>query len=542
MLYKNILKRSIRSQKSELPVFNRIFFSALSGLLLTGAFPNIGFDWLAWFALVPLMFCLRDISLKEGFQFGFITGLTHYLTLTYWVVYTMKTYGYLPMYLCIPVLFLLSSYLALYVASFSAGLTMMGKKPLISFIIIPVLWVSLEYIRAFLFSGFPWELLGYSQFNRLHIIQISDICGVYGVSFLIALSNSMIFMIMLHMTGKDWQGAKISKPLAAGAAAVLIFAFGLVWFYGKWRVDSVDSLISASKSANVTIVQGNIDQARKWDPAFRVPSMKKYIDMSLSAKSHKPDLIVWPETATPFYFLLHNIRMTEMVLRGIRDVGVPCLTGSPSFIRREDHTEYRNTAYLVGPDGKLLGKYDKVHLVPFGEYVPLKKWLPFLGKMVEHVGDFEPGKEGNTILLGDYSIGVQICYEIIFPNLSRAMAENNAALLVNITNDAWYGKTGAPYQHFSMTVFRAVENKCSLVRSANTGISGFIDPAGRIIASTDLFQDAVVTRSVPLIQTKTFYTRYGDIFAILCLIVTASFLIRRKFKISEKVSRSKTLR
>ena len=177
-----------------------------------------------------------------------------------------------------------------------------------------------------------------------------------------------------------------------------------------------------------------------------------------------------------------------------------------------------------------MGKYDKTHLVPYGEYVPFKKWLPFLGKIVAQVGDFDAGKIGNTLQWKDQHLGVQICYEIIFPNLSRAMANNNASLLINITNDAWFGKTSGPYQHFSMTVLRAVENRRSLARAANTGISGFVDPVGNILAATPLLEEAALTRSLPLLKEKSIYTRMGDLFARVCfgivLLLTVLGIIR----------------
>jgi len=298
----------------------------------------------------------------------------------------------------------------------------------------------------------------------------------------------------------------------------------IVWFYGKIRIETTDKLVSASHKARVSVIQGNIEQSDKWDPALQYSATKKYLDLSASVTAEKPDLVVWPETAAPFYFL-YDTALTEKVQRGIAETGVSFLIGSPSLMQVDDSIEYYNSAYLVGPDGIVSGKYDKVHLVPFGEYVPLKKWLPFLGKIVEHVGDFQPGKKGTIISLNGQSIGVLICYELIFPYLSRAEVKNGAGLLVNITNDAWYGKTSAPYQHFSMAAFRAVENRRALVRAANTGISGFIDPSGRIISSTAIFEDAVMTRNVPILREITFYTRFGDLFAFICLAAAASTLL-----------------
>ncbi len=502
------------------------------GLLLTGAFPKVGADWLAWIALVPLLLSLRDVSWKERFRLGFIAGLVHYMTLVYWVAYTMKIYGELPLYVCIPVLFLFAAYLALYLAGFSV-LTGLWTHPLIYIVMVPVSYTATEYLRSFLFTGIPWELLGYSQFNRLYLIQMADIFGVYGVSFLIALTNGVIFSVFLYLIGNSANESngqpctpEIPKGLAIAAPLLLILIFGIVCFYGKWRIDLTDKEIAGSRSLTATIVQGNIDQDKKWDPAFQVETVQKYIRMSLSAENRKPDLVVWPETSAPFY-LLHNVKLTDMILDGTYGIRANFLLGSPSFVRDGEQIDYYNSAYLIDRNGEVTGKYDKVHLVPFGEYVPLKKWLPFIGKMVENVGDFSAGRQGNTIQTDTCCLGMLICYEIIFPNLAVAMAANNADLLVNITNDAWYGTTSAPYQHFSMSIFRAVENKRSLIRSANTGISGFIDPAGRVLGKTALFRDAVLTRPVPILKEKTLYTRYGDVFADICLGITAVFALIR---------------
>ncbi len=492
--------------------------AVLSGFLLTLSFPKANVSWLAWFALVPLLAALRNLSLKNGFYLGLCAGLAHYLTLVYWLAHTMSTYGHLPLYASVPILLLLSAYLALYIAIFSMSLTCF-RGPAFLFFMVPSVWVSLEYLRSFLFTGFPWELIGYTQFNVLHLIQISDIFGVYGISFCIALSNAAIFLAFLYITGRHWQEKKIKARLAAGSAGTLALIFCFVWFYGNWRIQSIQKLISHSPSIKTAIVQGNIDQAKKWDPAFQRASIVKYINLSLLTKKHKPDLVVWPETATPFYFL-HNARLSEMVKKGVHDTGTDFLIGSPSFKLGTNRVEYFNSAYLIGPEGNVYGRYDKAHLVPFGEYVPFKKWLPFIGKMVEGVGDFTPGKKGHTIRWGDLRLGIQICYEIIFPYLSRAMVKNHASVLINITNDAWYGRSSAPHQHFSMTILRAVENRRSIIRAANTGISGFIDPCGKVIAATPLFEDATITRPVPVIQKATFYSRFGDLFAMLCLGIT----------------------
>ncbi len=493
-----------------------MLLAALSGLLLTGAFPKIGLDWLAWFALVPLLVSIVNLSVREGFRAGFIFGLVHYLSLLYWVVPVMRTYGYLPLYLSVTILFLFAAVLALFPAIFCMALAAVGRTPGRYLITMPLLWVALEYIRTFAFTGFPWALLGHSQYLRLHLIQIADLFGAYGVSFLIALSNTAVFCAIAFITPKVWRGRPVSKPLLYGALALFAAGFLLTWIYGAWRIKTTDRLMAASPTARVAVIQGNIDQAAKWDPAFQAATIETHNRLSLTAKSEDPDLIVWPESATPFY-LFYDRHPTEKVLAGIELADIDFLIGSPSFARQDDNVIYYNSAYLISPGTKNISRYDKAHLVPYGEYVPFKRWLPFLGKMVAQVGDFQPGKPGKTLPWKENALGVQICYEIIFPGLSRAMVKNNADLLINITNDAWFGKTSGPYQHFSMTLFRAVENRRALARAANTGISGFIDPAGRIVASTPLLAEAAVTRTLPLMRNTTFYTRFGDLFALACL-------------------------
>jgi len=517
-----VLKRN----KLHIPNF---FLAASSGFLLTVSFPNFEISWLAWFAFIPLFVALRNLSLKHSFYLGLFAGLVHYLSLVYWLAHTMSVYGHLPFYVSIPVLFLLSFYLALYIALFSMAVTCLCSSPLSFLFIPPLIWVSLEYIRSFLFTGFPWELIGYTQFKMLHVIQISDVFGVYGVSFAIVLGNAVAFLIYLRLMDNSWQGKRVQTKLAAGAMAAFVVIFCAVWLYGKWRINNIHELSVISPSSKVTIVQGNIDQAIKWDPAFQKSSTIKYIHLSTLSKDLQPDLVVWPETATPFYFM-HDIELSKLVLKGIHEIGADFLIGSPAFTRKSNKIEYYNSAFLVDAAGNVNGRYDKTHLVPFGEYVPMKKWLPFVNKMVEGVGDFDTGDKGRTIKWQKSSVGILICYEIIFPALSRAMVQNHASLLVNLTNDAWYGRSSAPYQHFSMSVFRAVENRRSLVRAANTGISGFIDPCGNVIESTKIFKDAVITQKIPVLEVETLYSKFGDVFAMACLGLSVFIIILRSLK------------
>ncbi|MFZ0131895.1 MAG: apolipoprotein N-acyltransferase [Desulfobacterales bacterium] len=507
------------------PTPNRVrqALAAGSGLLLTGAFPDVGLSWLAWIGLVPLFLAVRNLSWRPAFGLGFLAGMIHFLSLVYWVAYTMRTYGHLPWPVGISILILLAACLALFPAAFTALLGRQRPHPLAALLLAPTLWVGLEYLRSFFLSGFPWELLGYSQYRQLHLIQVSDIFGVYGVSFLIVAANAALFILLLSLMQRDWNGVGITRGTAAAALAFAVALNGGNWLYGVYRLPEIDRLSAAAPTIRVAVVQGNIEQALKWDPAFQHATIDKYLGLTHTILDRRPDLVVWPETALPFHFG-HDAPLTGKIRDGVRRAGTYFLVGSPSFEKGADRIDFYNSAYLLDPRGTTVGKYDKAHLVPFGEYVPLKRWLPFLGKLVEQVGDFSRGGIGETIAWHHGRLGVLICYEGIFPEIARAMVRNGAQLLVNITNDAWYGRSSAPYQHFSMTVFRAIENRRMLVRSANTGISGFVDPVGRIVFKTALFTDAAEVRPVPLISKLSVYTRIGDAFAAVCLAVAVLLL------------------
>jgi apolipoprotein N-acyltransferase len=496
-----------------------------AALLLTAAFPKIGLDWLAWVALAPLLWALNSVSPGEAFRRGIIFGIAHFLSLLYWLVPTMVKYGHLPLYLSIAILFLFATILSLvFVGPMTWGFALAGQTPARALVLFPVFWVAADFLRSFLFTGFPWELLGYSQYRRLHLIQIVDIVGVYGLSGLVAFTNAALLLGYLAVTGRPWCGKPVRGRFALAGAAAAIAMVGLTWIYGEVRIAQVDRMAAEAPKARVAVIQGNIEQAQKWDPAFQKAAIAKYLRLSLSTLGKRPELIVWPESAAPFYFLAEG-PPTRMVMQGIAEAATYFLIGAPAFEMRGEKADYYNSAYLVGPRTEVLGRYDKAHLVPYGEYTPFKEYLPFLGKIVEHVGDFKPGEKGKTLEWMGRKLGIQICYEIIFPELSRAQVQNGARLLITITNDAWYEKTAGPYQHFSLAVLRAVENRRVVARAANTGISGFIDPAGRPLDLTPLMEEAAVVRELPLPDTLTLYTRWGDVWAWVCLIVSAGMII-----------------
>jgi apolipoprotein N-acyltransferase len=504
----------------------KTLLAAAAGAGLTAAFPGIGAWYAAWGALALLLFAIRGAGPREGFLLGLLAGLVHYLSLLYWLAPTMQMYGGLAPGVSVAALILLSVYLSVYPALFSWMLTGICRRPAALAALAPVFWVGLEYARSRAFSGFPWALAGYSQYGRLDLIQIADVLGVYGVSGLIVLSNAVLCLLLLRLSGNRWQGAAITGRTAGAWLLLLAAAVGAALIYGGLRRGHLEQRMAEAETLEVAVVQGNIEQVLKWDKAFRSRSLEKYFTLSRRAKrEHAPALIVWPETAAPFYFN-YEADFREDLLETVAGITTSFLIGAPSVETGGERTVYFNSAYLVTPAGKVAGQYDKVHLVPFGEYVPFHRWLPFIETLVAQVGNFEAGTIGNTLSFRGTRIGMLICYESIFPRLSAEMTENGAGFLVNITNDAWFGKTAAPLQHFSMAVFRAVENRRALVRAANTGISGFIDPVGRIVRRSPLFEPAVLSEPVVRMEgLDTIYTRHGDFFAMGCLVATCALAV-----------------
>jgi len=503
-------------------VFVRYFWAVASGILLTLSFPTPAMGWLAWVALVPLILVVQGLGAKQAFYTGLVAGSVHFLSLLYWIVPTISVYGGLPMVLALPVLALLAFYLALYVGLFCAGMTLYKPSSPWMPLGAAAFWVGGEYLRSSLFTGFPWGILGYSLYENHILIQFADLTGVYGLSFIIVMVNACFSRVWLISR----KGSGFFEIARSTAAFILVLA--LVFVYGKLRLDQVTDLMKKSDKTEVAVIQGNISQALKWDKAFKESSVDTYCKLSMKALEEHPDLIVWPETALPFYYG-PDLESSERVDLCIRDSKTFFLVGSPAFREDSQGYTYYNRAYMINGLSVVTGEYDKVHLVPFGEYVPLGRYLTFLGKITAQAGDFSPGKSDAPALeYGNGSAGVLICFEVIFPSLARKMVNKGARILVTITNDAWFGYTSAPVQHFSMALFRAVENRRPVARAANTGISGFIDPAGRVIATTSLYTEAVLTRSLPILDIKTLYNVAGDWFAFICLIAMALvFMVKR---------------
>jgi len=498
---------------SDSPALIKILMSITTGILLTASFPPF-LGWTAWIALVPLLISLENESSSSAFKLGFLAGITHYMTLIFWIVVVLKQYGGLGIEISIAILILLCAYLSLYPAVFSF-LTRVIPHTRFPALSAAMIWVSLEFIRSWMLSGFPWCLLGYSQFEQIRLIQISDITGVYGLSFLIISVNCLLSRIILD------KYSKLSKRILRLETATVTIILFLTIFYGQLRL--TESLKNKQgQTINAVVIQPNINQAIKWNPDFQKETMELYHRLTSSKYDFKPDIIMWPESAVPFFYQ-DAPAYSDITSKIANDSNSWLLFGSPAYqVSNQYVTRYYNRAYLISPEGETVDYYDKVHLVPFGEYVPLKKFLPFIDRLVYAAGDFASGENLMPLNLPDIPLGILVCFEAIFPELARAQTRNGAQILANITNDAWFGRTSASYQHLAMASFRASENKRPLIRCANTGISAFIDRYGRITSKGGLFTEEVLTSKITADTSFTFYSVHGDVFAVtiffICLI------------------------
>jgi len=486
-----------------------ILFSAI---LLIVSFPTIDQSFFSWVALIPLLYAVEGKGVYRSFLLGWLCGFAFYIGLIYWIVVVTTTYGKLPYPLGILVMLLLVSYLSLYFGLTLAASQFIEKKTAFKVpTTLPFIWVTMEYLRSFLFTGFPWENLGYSQYHSLLLIQCADITGVYGISFLIVYVNSTLYLLLRGIPDKKIPYKEIILAL---------FIVIVVALYGRWQLIEIKKVTEASATMNVGLIQGNIDQNIKWNIAFREKAITTHQQLSLKALHENTRLIIWPESSTPFYFQSEQDYQNR-IFEIIYDSDTYLLLGSPAYALRDGRWGNFNSAFLLSPSKKIIGRYDKIHLVPYGEYVPLKRFFPFINKMVEGIGNFYPGQKISLLSLPEASFGTLICYEIIFPDLTRRFVKMGAQFLVNITNDAWFGKTSAPYQHLSMATFRAIENRRFITRAANTGISALIDVTGKIKSSSTLFTEALITGKIRLLTTQTFYTNYGDVFALLSSLFSA---------------------
>ena len=477
----------------------------LSGVLLVLSFPSVGHPAFAWFSLCPLLVTLHYTrSLPAAFSLGLATGVVQFGGTLPWLTQVMVEFGGFPFVVGVLLNGLLVVYLALFPAAFALMFVVLRQRFGASalFGAAPI-WLTTELGRLWLLGGFPWELLGYSQTAVLPVAQIASLCGVHGITLLVVFINSAI---VFAMVGRSTQRMRVLMTAAGVLGGVLLFGF--------WRL-SDNRLLEEGEPLRVGLIQGNVAQEEKWNSLLRQEILSRYLELSRQSAAAGAQLVVWPESATPFSFETHP--NGEMVRDFARDAGVHLLFGS-TRTQNYPMTELFNAAFMLGPNGETSGVYHKMHLVPFGEYVPLRTFLPFVSPLVETGTDFSPGRSPQPLPIGAHLASAAICYEIIYPGLAREFVRRGSELLTTITNDAWYGRSAAPHQHFQQATMRAIEQGRYLVRAANTGISGVVDPYGRVLVRGGLFRTEAITHDVRLLTGLTPYGQIGDLVAYLGLV------------------------
>lgn len=490
--------------------------SMLSGTALVFCFPNFDLGFMAFFALFPFLVSLYGKSNRSAFLSGFLLGLPYFFGTNYWVYHSISKYGGVNVITSYLLVLLLAMYLSLFTGIFAALYASRIKKTsLPAMLIAPVLWVVLEYLRSFALTGYPYSLIGYTQYGFLEFIQIADLTGVYGVSFLVLAVNGALadFFILKRRTAEM---PLFHKNHTVIGYILLAIALGATMMYGTEMLDKEVT----GKPLNTVIVQPNIEQNIKWDPAYQGEVLKTLETLTRKTVTPETDLIIWPETALPFYYE-RDKENTRRFRSFVRKISKPLLTGTITvYTDKEGEITLGNSAIVMNKKGKEAFRYGKIHLVPFGEYVPLKKYIGFIDKLVVGIGDYRAGDNFSKATVKKKKVASVICYEVAFPNLVRKFFKKDGDALVVITNDAWFGRTTGPYHHVAMSVFRAVENRKPVLRAANTGVSGFIDSRGRIEKSTEIFTRTAINHAVITDNTRSVYSRFGDLFIYLCTIVT----------------------
>jgi len=494
-----------------------LILAFLSGILLALSFPRYGHPLFAWIALAPLIVAIdlerQNLSFRwdRAFRLGLLSGAGYFGGTVYWTGTVVSQFGGLSWPVGVLVAGVLVAYLSLFPALFSLCLAWLeskfGRRALL---LAPAVWVTSELGRTYFWSGFPWLLLGYSQTTVLPVAQLASVVGVFGMSALVASVSAALASLAL---------SRSRASVAAVAGVGLAMAAIVLW--GNHRLAN-DALVRQGSPVRVGLIQGNIPQDQKWDESQAGNILNAYLSLTREAVKQGAQIVIWPESSTPFPFLDDRV-VGEHIRALVRETGIELLFGSDQV--NHSTKAYYNAAFLVRKDGTVAGVYQKMHLVPFGEFVPLQQLLFFVGPLVEAAGSFTPGARMVVLPTSHGQMSTAICYEIVFPALVRESVRKGSELLTTITNDAWYGHSSAPYQHFLQASMRAIEQGRYLARAANTGISGIVDPYGRVVQQSRIFERLVIVDDVRMLQTSTIYGRIGDLFAYLCAALTFAALV-----------------
>lgn len=485
-----------------------IILSLLTAFLMACAFPPFRTGFIGWFALLPYFLLLEDKTVREGLRWSYLTGLFICITTLYWIGHVTQA-GFIGAILIIPL------YLTLYGLIHIGLRRQSGDK---AWFLLPFVWLAIEYLQSRSELAFPWNYLGYTQSYYTPLIQYAEYTGVWGVSFWVMTLNVLFWL--LYRNGKN----RRQRRLLIGALAVLLL---VPLVQGSLRLRQSPA---EGRPVTVAVLQGNVDPFEKWAADSDEKNLALFESMSREAAAGKPDLILWPETALPFY-LRSETRFLRRFEHLADSLAIPLLTGSLDYeFADEKEYTYYNVAFLAEPHAGFLQAYRKMRLVPGSERIPYRDYFPFnrlkdwLSDLSLGVGDYGRGEE-YTVFTARHAgrplrFAVPICYESAFPDLVRRFVAGGAEFLCIITNDAWFGRTSAPAQHAQFAVFRAIENRTPIARCANTGISCYVDASGRVSQRTALFRKAILNGTLQVHRRTTLYTRYGDWFPLGCAVVT----------------------
>ena len=456
---------------------------------------------------------LRGVPPLRALVLSLITGVVFFLGTVYWTGTVIITFGDVPVPVAAVGVVMMSAYLALYhVVGLLVTSRVMARVGARGVFFAPIGWVGGEFLRGFMLGGFPWIPLGNSQVQVLPVAQLASVLGVYGLSLLVAYINATAAFALLR--------AGRARIVAVTTAAIVLVSIGA---WGTWRIRDA-RLTTQGTPIRVGIIQPNIEQHAKLaaasgsDPQEARRIFTTNIAMTRDVVRRGAEFVIWPESAIPFKF--ERDPRGDDIRALAREVQVPILFGSDQETGSRDEISIYNAAYQIQPDGQTAAVYRKIHLVPFGEFVPMRRWFFFIKPLVDSFIDFSPGDEMVMLPVGNHRVSTAICYEVVYPSLVRDAVNNGSELLTTITNDGWYGQSSAPFQHFEMAAMRAIEQGRYLARAANTGISGLIDPYGQIIARSDIFEQVGIVEEARFLTSRTIYAAIGDVVGYTSLALT----------------------
>jgi apolipoprotein N-acyltransferase len=499
----------------------------VSSVLQILVFPNINLYFLCWIAMAPLLYALlrgrggegelfnsegkslRPFTVWQGFLIGWASGVVWYLGTCYWIYPVMHVYGRLPGVAATLITIAFCIYMGLHHGAFTALVVMMARRSTTGnrrpLLLAPVFWTAIELFRDRVI-GDPWNPLGGAQIDNIPFARMSEVAGVYGLSFAVMLVNcALVAAILLR-------GQRRKNLLVATAAAAIALQIGM---FAK------PAPFTATRQA--VLMQENVpllDQP-EWTPRYFDQTISELVKQSVEAapKGNNPGLIIWPESPAPFF--IADPRLQQWLVAMAQDRNSYLVIGSLGETHEPGgRQQLLNSALVMDPRGNMVGQYDKIHLVPFGEYVPFQNLLFFANKLTREVGDFARGSQRKVFDLGGIHAGVFICYESIFPDEVREFTANGAQVLINISDDLWYGETGAPAQHLQMARMRAVENHRWILLATNNGTTASIDPLGRVVKQAPRNTRTALVAPFSLETEVTFYSRYGDVFAWTCVVIS----------------------